>query len=212
MVCERLRQEELVIHLHGGQGRGRHISPSQTSLPRTEPRPWSRQRARPRRRLPLSPATEVRALLQRVSGASVTVDGATVGSIGPGLVIFVGVGKDDGETDAQYVVDRCVNMRIFSDPDGRFDLSALQTGADLLVVSQFTLHADTRKGRRPSFLGAAAPEVASPLFDRTVEIFRETGLKVETGEFGAHMTVSIAGDGPVTIWLDSDDRHRPRRG
>ncbi len=154
----------------------------------------------------------MRALVQRVSGASVDVDGRTVGATGRGLAIFVGVGEGDERAEAEYIVERCVNLRIFPGDDGRFDRSALDIGAELLIVSQFTLHADTRKGRRPSFMRAAAPDRAEALFAETVEIFRGTGLRVETGVFGAHMAVSLDGDGPVTIWLDSEDRRRPRRG
>ena len=154
----------------------------------------------------------MRALVQRVRGASVAVGDSTVGAIGNGLVIFIGVGEGDDEDDARHIVDKCVGLRIFPDDDGRFDRSALDTGAQLLVVSQFTLHADTRKGRRPSFMRAAPPDRAQPLFEATLEMFRGTGLAVQTGEFGAHMVVSLEGDGPVTIWLDSADRHLSRRG
>ena len=154
----------------------------------------------------------MRALVQRVSEAAVTVDGAPVGSIGRGLVVFIGVGEGDDRDEAAHVVERCVNLRIFPGDDGRFDRSALDVGAELLVVSQFTLHADTRRGRRPSFTGAAGPDLARGLFEATVEMFRGTGLAVRTGVFGAHMVVSLEGDGPVTIWLDSADRRRPRRG
>ena len=153
----------------------------------------------------------MRALIQRVSKASVTVGERVVGSIGPGLVVLVGISRDDDEEDSRYLVGKTVNLRIFNDAEGRFNLSALDTGADLLLVSQFTLYADTRRGRRPGFTSAAPPDRAGPFFERTVEMFRETGLPVEVGRFQAHMIVSLENDGPVTIMLDSADRERPRR-
>ena len=154
----------------------------------------------------------MRALVQRVSDGSVSIDGQVVGSIGPGLVILVGISRDDTEEDVPYIVIKTVNLRIFADEQGRFNLSALETGAELLVISQFTLYGDTRKGRRPSFTQAAPPEQAETLFESTVGMFRESGLTVEVGRFQAHMVVSIRNDGPVTIMLDSADRERPRRG
>lgn len=154
----------------------------------------------------------MRALVQRVSGASVTVGGEVIGQIGRGLVVLLGIATWDGEDEARYIVDKTVNLRIFPDEEGRFNRSALDAGAELLVVSQFTLYGDTRRGRRPSFTDAAPPQRAQELFQRTVELFRESGLKVETGRFQAHMLVSIQNDGPVTIMLDSADRERPRRG
>jgi len=154
----------------------------------------------------------LRALVQRVSHASVSVDGAALGSIGAGLVLLIGICRDDGTDDADYIVGKSVNLRIFSDEQGKFDRSVLDIGAELLVISQFTLYADTRRGRRPSFSDAAPPEYAADLFQRTLERFEQTGLKVETGMFQAHMAVSIHNDGPVTIMLDSADRHRARRG
>ena len=135
-----------------------------------------------------------------------------LGRIGPGLVVLVGICRDDVEQDADYVVTKILNLRVFGDEDGRFDLSAGDVGADLLVISQFTLYADTRKGRRPSFTNAAPPDQAQPLFQLALARFRDSGLRVETGRFQAHMLVSIQNDGPVTILLDSADRHRPRRG
>ena len=114
--------------------------------------------------------------------------------------------------DADYIVNKVVNLRVFADEDGKFNLSAMDVRADLLLISQFTLHADTRKGRRPSFIGAAGPDLAAPLFDLTVGKFRETGLRVETGVFQAYMMVSLTNDGPVTIMIDSADKERPRRG
>ena len=154
----------------------------------------------------------MRALVQRVSEASVSAEGELLGRIGPGLVVLVGICRDDVEQDADYVVTKTLNLRVFADEDGRFDLSAGDVGADLLVISQFTLYADTRKGRRPSFTNAAPPDQAQPLFQLALARFRDSGLRVETGRFQAHMLVSIQNDGPVTILLDSADRHRSRRG
>ncbi len=153
----------------------------------------------------------MRGVLQRVRSASVTVDGQTVGSIGCGLVVLLAIGRDDEPDDEAYVVDKTVNMRIFPDDGGHMNRSALEVGAELLVVSQFTLYADTRKGRRPSFTAAAPPESAAARFDDAVERFRATGLRVETGRFGEMMDVALVNDGPVTIWLDSAERHRSRR-
>ena len=153
----------------------------------------------------------MRALIQRVARASVTVEGEVVGAIGAGLVVLVGVHREDTEEDATYLVDKVVNLRLFPDDQGRFDRSALEAGADLLVVSQFTLYASTRKGRRPSFVEAAAPEEADALFQKAVELFRRSGPKVETGRFKQHMQVEVHNDGPVTLMLDSRDRHQPRR-
>ena len=153
----------------------------------------------------------MRALVQRVSSASVIVENEVVGLIGPGLVALIGISRQDGEEDARYIVDKSVSLRIFADQENRFNRSALDIGAELLIVSQFTLYGDTRRGRRPSFTEAAAPEQAEGLFNRTVELFRESGLTVETGRFQAHMVVSIENDGPVTIMLDSADRGRSRR-
>ncbi len=153
----------------------------------------------------------MRALLQRVTGASVTIDGETAGAIGAGLVVLVGISRDDSEAEAAHIVDKAVNLRIFSDDEGKFQHSAIDIGADLLVVSQFTLYGDTRKGRRPSFTKAAAPSDAEAIFERTLELFRDTGLRVETGRFQAYMDVALHNDGPVTIMLDTADRDRPRR-
>ena len=153
----------------------------------------------------------MRALVQRVARASVTVGHEVVGSIGPGLVVLVGISREDGPEEAEYVVAKTVNLRIFNDEAGRFNLSALDTGAELLVVSQFTLYGDTRRGRRPSFVDAAPPEEAAALFAHAVSLFSQSGLAVATGRFQAHMTVSIENDGPVTIMLDSADKERPRR-
>ena len=148
----------------------------------------------------------MKALLQRVTGASVSVAGEVVGRIGRGLVIFVGIASGDAEKDVNYLVQKIVNLRIFSDAGGRFNLSALDIKGELLVVSQFTLLADTRKGRRPSFVEAAPPAQAEELFQRFVEQARATGLKVETGRFQQYMQVEIHNDGPVTILLDSREK------
>ena len=154
----------------------------------------------------------MRALIQRVTQASVTVDGEVLGQIGPGLVVFLGIARTDGSSETDYIVSKTVNLRIFTDADGRFNLSALDVNAQLLVVSQFTLYGDTRRGRRPSFSRAAPPDEAADLFADALDAFRETGLTVQTGRFQAYMNVTIHNDGPVTIMLDSDDRNRPRRG
>ena len=153
----------------------------------------------------------MRAVVQRVSKASVAVGDEEVGRIGAGLLVFLGVSSSDGEEEARYIADKTINLRIFPDDNGRFDRSALDIGAQVLVVSQFTLYGDTRRGRRPSFTGAAPPEQASSLVERTVALLADSGLHVETGRFQAHMAVSLVNDGPVTIMLDSDDRDRPRR-
>ncbi|HAI08712.1 MAG TPA: D-tyrosyl-tRNA(Tyr) deacylase [Dehalococcoidia bacterium] len=154
----------------------------------------------------------MRALIQRVSEASVTVEDQEVGRIGSGLLVFLGFTSSDEETDSLYLVDKVVNLRIFADDDNRFNRSALDVGAELLLVSQFTLYADTRKGRRPDFNQAAGPDKAGEAYDQAVELFRKTGLTVATGQFQEYMQVRIQNDGPVTIMLDSADRNRPRRG
>ena len=148
----------------------------------------------------------MRALVQRVTEASVSVDGEVLGQIGPGLVVLVGIARADGDRHIEYIVSKTVNLRIFEDDEGRFNLSALDVGADLLVISQFTLYADTRRGRRPGFTDAASPDEASDVFETTLNRFKESGLRVETGRFQAHMRVEIHNDGPVTIMLDSADR------
>jgi D-tyrosyl-tRNA(Tyr) deacylase len=153
----------------------------------------------------------VRALIQRVAEASVLVDGLEVGHIGPGLVVLLGVARDDEEDDAQYLVEKLTNLRIFADDENRFNRSALDVGAEFLLVSQFTLYAGTRKGRRPDFTQAAQPQEAQRLYEYAVELCRRTGLKVETGRFQAYMQVRLQNDGPVTLLLDSADRRRPRR-
>jgi D-tyrosyl-tRNA(Tyr) deacylase len=148
----------------------------------------------------------VKALLQRVSRASVSVGGEKVGSIGRGLVVFIGVADGDAERDAQYLMNKIVNLRIFADAEEKFNLSVQDIGGALLLVSQFTLLADTRKGRRPSFIEAAPPERAEALFDYSVGLARASGLAVATGRFQQHMQVEIHNDGPVTVMLDSRDK------
>ncbi len=148
----------------------------------------------------------MKALLQRVSAASVSVAGEVVGKIGQGVVVLVGVAAGDSEKDARYLAQRTVSLRIFSDETGKFNLSALDVGGELLVVSQFTLLADTRKGRRPSFTNAAPPAQAEKLFALFVSEARATGLKVETGRFQQYMQLEIHNDGPVTIMLDSREK------
>jgi D-tyrosyl-tRNA(Tyr) deacylase len=148
----------------------------------------------------------VKALVQRVSQASVSVGGEETGRIGPGLVVLLGVAGGDTEKDADYLVQKIVNLRIFTDAQDKFNLSALEVRGELLFVSQFTLLADTVKGRRPSFIGAAPPQQAEALFNYAVSLARESGLKVATGRFQQHMQVEIHNDGPVTIMLDSREK------
>ena len=148
----------------------------------------------------------MKVLLQRVTRASVSIAGEVVGKINQGLVVFVGVASSDTEKDAQYLAQKTANLRIFADDEGRFNLSALDIKGELLLVSQFTLLADTRKGRRPSFVEAAPPAQAEELFERFVKETRATGLKVETGRFQQYMQVEIHNDGPVTILLDSRNK------
>ena len=141
-----------------------------------------------------------------MSSASVKVDGRVTGSIQQGLVVFVGIGRTDNLSDASYIVNKVVNMRLFDNSDGMFDLSALDIHSQLLIVSQFTLYAQTHKGRRPSFMDAMPPGQARDLYEQTVELFRESGLAIETGVFKSHMDVSLTNDGPVTIMVDSSDK------
>lgn len=148
----------------------------------------------------------MKALLQRVSRASVSVAGEEVGRIGRGLVVFLGVAGGDTEKDAQYLVQKITNLRIFADSEERLNLSALDVNGELLLVSQFTLLADTRKGRRPSFIEAAPPAQAEEMFDYFVAQAQASGLRVATGRFQQYMQVEIHNDGPVTVMLDSRDR------
>jgi D-tyrosyl-tRNA(Tyr) deacylase len=144
----------------------------------------------------------MRALLQRVSKASVTVDEQTISAIGKGLLILLGVGHGDGEEQAKFLAEKIANLRVFEDEQGKTNLSILDVKGEAIVVSQFTLYADTRKGRRPSFMDAALPDAAEPLVNRFVELLRGQGVPTQTGRFGAHMAVEIHNDGPVTIWLE----------
>ena len=141
------------------------------------------------------------------------VGGNSTGETGRGLVILVGITHDDGPDDIRYIADKSLNMRLFpvEGEEHGFDRSALEVAAGILLVSQFTLHASTRKGRRPSFTAAAPADVSGPIFEQVVDRFRQSGLAVETGVFGAYMDVELVNDGPVTILLDSADRHTPRR-
>jgi D-tyrosyl-tRNA(Tyr) deacylase len=153
----------------------------------------------------------MRAVLQRVTRAAVTIDGQTVGTIGPGLVVLLGVARGDGPAEARRLATKTAELRIFADDESHFSRSLLETGGAALVVSQFTLLADVRKGRRPSFAAAAPPDEASRLVDAFAEALRELGVSVATGRFGARMLVELENDGPVTIVLDTADLDRPRR-
>jgi len=144
----------------------------------------------------------MRVLIQRVSRASVTVNQQVVSEIGNGLLILLGVGHGDGEEQAQYLAEKVAHLRIFEDEQGKTNLSVLDVKGEAIVVSQFTLYADARKGRRPSFTDAALPEVAAPLVDRFVELLNRYGVPTRSGKFGEHMLVEIHNDGPVTIWLE----------
>ena len=152
----------------------------------------------------------MRALIQRVSQASVSVEGHGVAAIEQGLVVLVGVARGDSEADARYVAEKTANLRVFPDESGKFNRSTLDISGEVLVVSQFTLVASTRKGRRPSFTEAAPPEEAEPLVDTFAQFLRSAGLKVKTGRFQQHMLVEIHNDGPVTIFIDSEERLKPR--
>ena len=144
----------------------------------------------------------MRVLIQRVSYASVTVEGQVISNIGKGLLILLGVGHGDGDEQAQFLAEKVANLRMFEDAEGKTNLSVLDVKGEAIVVSQFTLYADARRGRRPSFTDAALPEVAAPLVDRFVELLSRNGVPTQTGRFGEHMLVEIHNDGPVTIWLE----------
>lgn len=145
----------------------------------------------------------MRVLIQRVSSARVDVEADCVGRIGPGLLLLVSAAAEDSDADVDYLAEKIGNLRIFADDQGKMNRSAIDDGYEMLVVSQFTLHANVRKGRRPSFIGAAPPEIAEPLVDMLAERLRRLGLHVETGRFGADMAVTLTNDGPVTIWMDT---------
>jgi D-tyrosyl-tRNA(Tyr) deacylase len=144
----------------------------------------------------------MRAIIQRVKSGKVTVDNRTIAEISQGLVILLGIGQNDGEEQARCLVEKIASLRIFEDTEGKFNLSILDKGGSVIVVSQFTLYADTRKGRRPSFTGAARPEIAAPLVEAFAAHMRAQGISTQTGIFGAHMLVDIENDGPVTILLE----------
>ena len=144
----------------------------------------------------------MRVVLQRVSGACVTVDQRVLGEIGPGLLLLAGFRDGDGDAELRWMADKVVGLRVFPDDEGKMNCSVDDVGGALLVVSQFTLYGDASRGRRPSFIDAARPEIASPLYERFVGMLRETGRIVETGEFGAMMRIELVNDGPVTLVLD----------
>ncbi len=144
----------------------------------------------------------MRVLLQRVTSGKVVVDGQTIASIGHGLVILLGIGQGDTKEQAAFLAEKVAQLRIFEDAEGKFNLSLLDVGGEAIVISQFTLYGDARKGRRPSFSDAARPEVAAPLVEGFAGLLRSQGVHTQTGIFGAHMSVEIQNDGPVTIWLE----------
>ena len=146
----------------------------------------------------------MRACIQRVSRAQVTVDGRVVGEIGPGLVVLLGVANEDGDAEVQWLAEKIVGLRIFEDEAGKMNRSLLDRGGGMLVVSQFTLLGDCRKGRRPSFVDAAPPEMAEALYEKFVTRVGELGITTAQGQFRAHMEVALTNDGPVTIWIDTE--------
>jgi D-tyrosyl-tRNA(Tyr) deacylase len=145
----------------------------------------------------------MRAVLQRVSGTSVEVDGQVVGRIGNGLLVYLSVGKGDGDADAEFIAEKLVNLRIFADQEGKMNRSILEVGGEILIVSNFTLHGDCRRGRRPGFDAADEPQNAQQLYEKTIQLITESGVNVEKGIFGAYMQVASVNDGPVTFLLDS---------
>jgi D-tyrosyl-tRNA(Tyr) deacylase len=146
----------------------------------------------------------MRVVVQRVSEGRVSVGGEAIAEIDKGVVILLGIGPQDGEQQAEYLTYKIANLRIFEDDEGKINRSLLDVGGEALVISQFTLYADTRKGRRPSFTDAAPPEIAEPLVERFTEMLHALGVPTHTGQFGAHMLVEINNDGPVTIWIERD--------
>ncbi|HIE25632.1 MAG TPA: D-tyrosyl-tRNA(Tyr) deacylase [Anaerolineales bacterium] len=144
----------------------------------------------------------MRALIQRVSRGKVSVEGKSIAEIGQGLIILLGVGAGDSQAEIEYLTKKIARLRIFEDEGGKMNLSALDVGGEAIVVSQFTLYADTKKGRRPSFVHAAPPDIAEPLVEQFINALRAQGLKTQGGEFGATMLVEIDNDGPVTIWME----------
>lgn len=145
----------------------------------------------------------MKALIQRVKQASVNINQSEYSKISKGLLILVGIHKNDSVDDIKFIIDKSINLRIFSDENDKFNYSALDNRSELLIVSQFTLHADTSKGRRPSFFDSALPENAEKLYDQVIDEYNKTGLEIKTGEFGAKMEINLINDGPVTIMLDS---------
>ena len=153
----------------------------------------------------------MRAVLTRVKSASVSVDGKTIGSIGPGFLILLGITHDDTGAQAVKLADKLTGLRIFEDEDGKMNRGLETVNGEILVISQFTLYGNCRKGRRPEFLSAARPEIAIPMYEKFVEICREKGYHVETGEFGAYMEVESLNDGPFTLIVDSADLDAPKK-
>lgn len=149
----------------------------------------------------------MRVLIQRVSEASVKIGGQVFSEIGPGLLVLVGIGEDDGDEDVEWLAGKVCRLRVFDDADGVMNLDVAETGGEIIAVSQFTLHASTRKGNRPSYIRAAAPAVSEPLYEKfTARLSELLGREVKTGVFGADMKISLTNDGPVTIWIDSKNR------
>ncbi len=147
----------------------------------------------------------MRAVVTRVASASVSIDGETVGKIGRGFLILLGVGPEDGEAQCRRLAEKALGLRVFSDEQGKMDLGLEQIGGEVLVVSQFTLYGNCRKGRRPSFVAAAPPELGNAMYERFLELCREMGFAPQHGRFGADMQVESVNDGPVTLWLDTDE-------
>lgn len=146
----------------------------------------------------------MRAVIQRVKHASVDVNGIKTGTISKGIVIFLGIHRSDGRQEITWMADKIINLRIFPDPDGKMNISLADINAEMLIVSQFTLYGDCRKGRRPGYSGAAPPEIAEPIYNRFVDEVRKKGIKAATGRFQAMMDVTLINDGPVTLLLDSE--------